>query len=152
MSQRHASDAFEARLDELLCQVAAEPDAEERIRADVSRWMQTRTREDMETFAPASRTRRPWLRAAAVLLAVGGLGAAGYWDGWITPRSEALQIESPDGRAAALTHSEDAESWYVQVARAPDAMRAVESPDARRCTSDSWYCAQARPESSGRDL
>ncbi len=107
-------------LDELLWHVAAEGHSgDERVRADVSRWLKTR--------ADGSTTRRvayPWLRAAAIVLALGGVGAAGYWEGWFE------------------TSSSDSESWYVQVARAPEP----------GCTSDSWYCVQARSTSSRRDL
>ena len=155
MSKRKLPDALEERLDELLWHVAVELDPEsehsgppevraERVRADVHRFMATRAGEGSASRDRTRRMRRaasPWARAAAVVLAVGGLGAAGYWDGWIEPRARALQIESAD-----------AESWYVQVARAPDPLRSAESPDPRRCTSDSWYCVQARPASGPRDL
>lgn len=140
MSKRHAPDTFEQRLDELLWQVAAEHDLEteraepaeigdERVRADVRRWMATRSGADAERRTHGSAS--SWLRAAAVVLAVGGIGAAGYWAGWLEPRPRIPQAE---GRAA-LTRSGDEESWYVQVSRAPDR--------AESCTSDSWYCVEA---------
>jgi hypothetical protein len=103
---------LEEGLDELLWHVAAEGDSgDERVRADVSRWLKTRA--EVSTLRRAA---SPWLRAAAVVLALGGVGAAGYWESG---------FETPPG---------DSESWYVQVARAPDS----------GCTSDSWYCVQAR--------
>jgi hypothetical protein len=155
MSERRARvpDPLEDRLDELLWQVAAEPDPRtergrplelgpERVQADVRRWMKARAAEGVRPRALAPRTlgiASPWLSAAAVVLALGGLGAAGYRDGWVEPRTEARQIDAGD-----------AESWYVQVARAPDPVRPGDSAD--RCTSDSWYCVQARPASIRRDL
>jgi len=171
---------LELKLDELLCEVAAEPEldphpelplelAPNRLSGDVARWLATQARPPRSRRAtprPAARrsaawTPGAWMPAAAAALML-LLGTAVSWrslEQALTPRGDAPaaafsaragQVSNSGGFAPSERASE--ESWYVQVARAPDPSGRVALRDNAQCAGDSWYCVQAASSSRRREL
>ena len=153
---------LEQKLDELLARVAAEPAvdsaaadrAEARVAADVERWMATRAlRASAEPAEPrpvaSARVRVPRRAALAAVMVFALAGAAlyGLTSSGVVLRATGLR--APEASAPGVVQLVSEESWYMQVARAPDTERGAA---ARDCSGESWYCVEVRPESTSREL
>ena len=165
---------LQRNLDQLLWEIAAENDPmtgcvapreirEDRVAADVERWRRTRVSESAAGLRGARTTgvrsgrrprdRRPRvrLRAAAAAVLLCAVGTAGYWRSLLASSNAASPFAAVAVRA---TPGQDAyESWYVQIARAPDIGLAQASRlRGLGCSGESWYCVQVHDEHDRRGI
>ncbi len=172
----HAPENLERRLDELLLQIAAEAEGDldrsppsvlspSRVEADVDRWLaQRRPRAEVlrvpYSWRPMAAAWRP-VAAASLALSLSAIFSLRSHLGPPSSQLAELPRSAYSARAgldtlrssSLPTGPESSESWYLQVARAPStSLQQRTRFTAAECSTDSWYCVQARPELTRGDL